>query len=293
MVLMNHSMKPSVKEVVLANHSMKLSVKEVVLKFFGNIYKYVFSLILKMVKGKKNEDSDSVKWMKIAGIVGFFILAYLVLSFFLSLVGVSIPGIVGLIFLIIILLAFFVFYFGFVKLGKKTESKSLVFSSWAIIISILSVVILSIIAYFIIQPYLTVMQSALLSPDGAENIQTDSLMGVLGVLIIIFILIFLFFIVVNYIFYIALLKIKDIVKMARVAGIVGLITISASILFAFYIVYVATSGIFFQELLLAASGQMLGVFIFIQAAGIIINLLVLASLLFESLTLLEGSKRFE
>jgi len=243
-----------------------------------------------MVIKKSSAKTPNIKFMKIAAIIGFVILAYLTLSF----VGVTIAGTAGSIISIIILLALLVFYFGFANLGKKSKSKSLVFSSWAIIASILAIIILYIIFYFIIKQY-PVLASALLSPAGLEEktIEIDHLMGVFGVLAIIFGLIFLFFGVVNYIFYIGLIKIKDKIKIAQTTGIVGLIGISILILFAFYFIYVASSGILSRELLLVLSGKASSVLDFIQAEVAIIQLLILASLLLESLTLLEGSKKFE
>ncbi len=241
------------------------------------------------VKVKNMPWDGSIKWMRIAAIIGFVLLAANVLIFS----GVWFAGTFGTIINLALLVGCLFFYFGFAKLGKHTNSKLLKFSSLAIIIS---VIILAILVFILMKQTNALMFSAL-SGEGINSLEEG--IGAITIPVSVYvlgiaaILVFLFFAVVNYLFYIGLIKIKDKIGLARVAGIIGLILITLILVVIIYTFYLALSGAWigiFESLLI----QVVSPYLRVLTLMITISLLLsMVSLFLESLVLLKGSEKFE
>ena len=228
-----------------------------------------------------------VPWIKIASIFGFIILVlmlYVIVTSMLSTFGVSLGFLENSILLITIssinFLAFLLFYFGFFRLGKPTNSKLLRVSSLMVIfLEIALIIFITLIWFFVAK--------SVFSDVGLERVSSAGVGGDVNLIWVILAgVIVLASVIVQILFSIALIKIGNQVKFAKISGALNLIAIILGILvFAGLIIVNIISPAF--ALTIYESSWILTI-----VSGLL-SLLVLLTILFESLCLLNASKKFE
>ena len=280
---------------------------------------------LKEPEKKDEYNSSGVKmngkWMYIAGIIGFVLCGVYLISFILGFFNIIFPlwlNIIIMIFSILIFISLFFYYYGFIRLGKATKSKLIGFSAWATIV-LLGLFVVLVIVMFIIgfssdsfmlsgfatqtidldssfhQDGMTGMQGQMSSEQMSGDLNS-AIMNMIGGLLIFFgilLLFYLFLITIRYCFAIGLIKIRREVKFAGIAGILNLVlAIIGSLVLVFSIIAIIMLMINPMSGFGLIGGLYGGGFLFVLIS-IVVNLLVLASLFFEAITLLNASKRYE
>ncbi|MFH1326571.1 MAG: hypothetical protein ABIH59_00400 [archaeon] len=261
-----------------------------------------------------------MRWMKVAGIIGIVFLVigfgYMIYSI-INMSGdsnISQPSSGGLgttltiIFGVLFLIAFCFFYFGFVKLGEKTESNLLRISSWMVVAGVFLLLLSILFIWFSIKSVVDegsnqINQNIInLNTQDLDKFDIDldqfdsnslftgnavtnlsSIAKTTGFLLTMIIIILIFNLVSIHLFYVALAGISHKLKFSRLAAIFGLLTISSYIIVAGLLVSVFM-------LLFAFGGGNKFYVVFISHIPAVLGLL---ALLFMSLCLFDASKKFE
>lgn len=209
-------------------------------------------------------ENKKIKWMKIAGISGIIPALIIAVFLILSLIGTN-NLIYQLALLAVLILSYFLFIFGFVVLGRKTQSKLLIFSSWSQIVMLALIIIGAIASFFMLKTFLLGIFS------GAPLTDMSSLMAQLSSKIIIFAIvlgIFALFAIINQIlFYSGLIIAGRQIKFAKLAGIFGLILLVSSAV-----------PFLFKNL---------------EVLSLLPSILSLLGFIFQILALFDASKKFE
>lgn len=251
------------------------------------------------------------KWMKTASYIGFF---FLIVTLFLTIIqfigidyanfvqnpkSMGLPIFIGVSFLILMILSCF-YYAGFAKLGRSTQSGSLRFVSISniVLISIFTLSIIIMIVYAFLQLQSTASISGMVVGDtssqqvGFTPAPSQTIPAILWVIGGLIVLLLIFWVVTKYIFSFALINIRNKVRFSIIAGITNLLyVLSLTILFGFviYTIYKAFSDPLFLFSLFMNPGYLS----LAKYSSIFLFSLNIISLLFESLTLMDGSKKFE
>lgn len=254
----------------------------------------------------QQEPYSGFKWMKLAGILGIILLVIFVSSFIYSLLQnpmalmqyqqKSTPITISYISLILLILVSVFFTFGFVKMGKHTQTKVLTLTSWIFIILeilLLALIIFSFIMYFTTEPASITMDSSQPTPAGEQNYFPHIISS----------LIVLFFLTIFLLFSLGLIKAGEQVRFAKPSGIIILILTLILILGFLSLIIIA---LFFKELLtemllkLVASlfSAALGTpdFLFTLITKIIpitLSILNIIITLLLTLSLFDASRKFE
>ena len=241
---------------------------------------------------EKDPNSKGIKKMKgkgikIGAIVGFIFLFFSLVGIILNLLkfnfsSLGITGFIGsLIMTILLVPCFFIYIYGFIKMGKALESKMLRFSSIGLlvttILAFILIIALALIVFFSLQSLGLPM-----SGNQVEGLNTNSLFLAGGAGIIFGIgFLFLGFVdmVLIYIFYAGLILVRKRVRFAGIAGWLGVILVTLLIVSSLGSMFV---GIFSKEI---------GTILFL--VGIVFNVLLLALILFQNLTLIKAAEMFE
>lgn len=162
-----------------------------------------------------DSSKDYSKWFKIAAISGIlFLILPIIFSFFSGASSI----ISFILFLIVVIVSFF-FYWGFVLLGKKYDSRLLKIISWIFIILLVLFLILQIIGLFSPGFLENFLPKQNVSSGDIQDL-AGALVGILlGVLIFAIILL----IILGILFGIGLMKLKEKVAYAKAAGILNII----------------------------------------------------------------------
>jgi len=267
-----------------------------------------------------------VKWMKVAGIVGFILLVvsvllmgYTIYSVYSSLnppdfdVTISDEGpnvlsqIISVIVIFSLIVMYLLFYFGFVKMGKYTSNNLLKITSWinfvVIILGIILMILAIVVSAYFIDNLLGQGTESLLSPftgnqvagfEGEDMFEFSGPSGgVLAILIIILLVIFAYF-VNQILFNVALIKTGNQVRFSKAAGIVGIILHAIAVLIFLVVLYfIFNPAAFFALLVLILLEGGEGMLILFIGIYIVVLLLGWTALLLMSLALLDASKKFE
>lgn len=237
------------------------------------------------------------RWMKFAGILGFVFLGLGVLNFIWGLFGsrggaVSSPVVtwVALGLIVVFLVLMFFYFYGFIKMGKATESKLL---RVAAIMNIVSVILFFVLIVVAVGFVLVMVGSLVGGFSGAGAGATEDVgeffgvsVGVLVLLMGFAVLFVLFALVTRVLFSIALIRIKEKIRFSFVAGILGLVVAVFSLVVLTYTILNPFSPSSFFVIASAPFG-------FWVLMNVVVSVLGLAMMAFESLALLDGSKKFE
>lgn len=248
--------------------------------------------------------NSGFKWIRFAGIVGILlILIPIIFSVGIYLFGNSFQDNPYLIYVFLVIefilfIGVFFYLYGFVKMGKYSNSGLLKFAAKAIMILIVLGIILSIVSivvsFFVLGQIMAELGSAISSGNfsGASNFN-ESLEGsgilliILGILLGIFVL---FGIVVAFCFAIGLMQAGREVRFAKTSGVLmfislllgGLVTILSGI------VLPGTIG----SILTSSEGLEIIQIIWLVVNGIL-AILLLGSFLFSIFALFSASRKFE
>ena len=234
--------------------------------------------------------TSGVKWMKFAGILGIIFLVFgllnLIGAFFefepFSVIGSFSPWVAIGLFVVLIILSCF-YFFGFVKMGNSVDSKLLKVSAIMNIVVILLIIVLFGLFILSLEYAFTggVRAGFLSSLFGAEGMEISFL--IIGVLSLLFI------ITTRIMFSISLIRIRKKIKFAIVGGILGLVSIG----FFLFLLGMAVYLISTPSMLFGMDSGFMWIFNVFQWSVVIIPVIGLVELLFESLALFDGSKKFE
>jgi len=260
-----------------------------------------------LMQGKKN---NKYKWMKTAGIIGIIFLIFsfisviwLYFSFPTELAAqfISQPGLtspqdqsnsayytLSVILIVVILLIFF--FYGFVVMGRKTETKTLKICSWINItlIILVSLALGSLFIYGYLNPDSESMGSyELNSPDNSSSISSIIPIGIAIALLILLIT-----------SSIGLIFVGNKVKFIKIAGILKIIytlmIVGGSGFFIYNITKNEELAISLVSALLGLSGETIFKILMPYIVVAIISIvLILIVLLLLSLGLLNASRRYE
>jgi len=172
-----------------------------------------------------------------------------------------------------------VYFYGFVKLGRKTYSKFLKVSS------ILSIVIIVILLGFYAFAVLTKVIT--LTGEGTGNYLPGGGSSFVGYMLLAFLL---FILVVRYLFTISLIRIRNVAKFSNIAGVLGLIVVVIVTLIVGYLTYLVLNPeaflIFIFSVALNPTKLLIYTWI-LRGVGFVF----LTGVLFESLLLLKASRK--
>jgi hypothetical protein len=225
------------------------------------------------------------KWMKIGGWAGLSLLILGILSgvfsslfpdIFTSSVGVSI--VVGVIFLALV----FFFYFGFVKLGRHTDSKLLRVGS-----------ILT-ISCFILIPVLLIVANITIIPSSTELLEGGTLsLGLFAITLIVSIGVLVLLLTLSQLlFSIGLVKIGGKVRFSKTAGVLNIIAFVLGIGLFVYLFFVA--GTIITNFFSGSPESKFGLLVIGLLVGwLVVAVLRLIANILEVLILFKASKQFE
>ena len=228
------------------------------------------------------------KWIKMAGVIGLVFFALYLLNFVLGLLNINVLSSVplgaieylnvGISFVAVVALCFF--YYGFVRIGRLAGSGMLRISS--IVFMVFSILLLLL---FVMSSVFSIFNI----PDVGQLISGSPIGGSFTGFVI-FGIIFFAIIVFRYLFVVGLIRIRRQVSFSMVAGIVGLINaIFFTLILGFFVYLMIYPGVFVNFIINYGSSipQL------VERVGYIFTIFILADILFESLSLLSGSKKFE
>lgn len=260
------------------------------------------------------------KWMKLAGIIGitFFCLTIISLAIAIYQNPINLATgtgqtesnfylILSIITSIIFIVMTIFFLYGFVKMGKYTDSKLLAFSALTlmiiIILLIISMIVILLISIYSSSSILTGSAvSNLSAPLDLNNVPTSNLsitnnLSMNGkIILIIEGLLILFFIVLAILFSIGLIKAGSRVRFAKAAGILSLIQI---IIIAISVITFIIIILFYPAVVLTAlltlifTGKYNSFLIIFMVDSAVIYIISLTCFILESLALFDASKKFE
>jgi hypothetical protein len=229
------------------------------------------------------------RWMRLAGIIGLVFFVIILLDFVLGFFDVNLfPSgtelwikYLNFAISLVVATAFCFYYFGFIKLGKFAESRLLRISS--IVFMVFSVIFLLL---FILSSVLSLFEL----PSTADPIGLEGSQDVSNIWGYVFLGLFIISVVFRYLFVVGLMKIRKKVKFSLVAGIIGMIGVIMVTLLIGFFVYLRLYPMKTIMFLFSIGPQLLTI---IKIIGYSFYAVILGSLLFESLALLSGSKKFE
>jgi hypothetical protein len=249
---------------------------------------------------KKVEDSSIVpsgeaKWMKIAGILGIFILAIHIMGIVLNFVAKDFlmsliqNNLTLLIIGLLLVLVSAIYYYAFARLGKKTNERMLSIGSWFVIVAIVMYVLLVVVADIF------VYQQAINFFSGVE--EGGSYKITFLIISILWIVALLLHLVGQILLSIGMIRVGKDVKFLKMAGwlnifvflagigfLVGMILLIYSILNAFSVGLSEFVGV---DSIVGSSG-VIAIWSFMTLFGI-----NLVARIFEVLGLFDASKKFE
>jgi len=281
--------------------------KEVVLEKGVNPKK---NIVLRESGGRKK----GFKWMKMAGVIGlvFFVLAFV--SFVLGLFEISVSSVVisayvmiGI--MIVLLVMLFFYFYGFLRMGRSVDSKLLrvasVMNIIMIVLIVISIVVMTVIMGILLRGMIDSVpvglsggfddfgNIAVTMPTG--NVVGGSVFPWWAILVIVLYIGFIIFsILARLLFSIALVRVRKKVGFSLLAGIFGLAALVlglVSVGMSFYYVYYISNVV--GALVNPFVSSPLWMVYTIVWSGIIASVSGVVALLFESLSLLSGSKKFE
>ncbi len=246
-----------------------------------------------------------VKWMKVAGIMGIIFLIMIVIFY----LGIYIPKILemwasinatktaNIIIMVVLLCMNFLFFFGFFRLGKFSESGIVKASSLGIIIFLF----LGVVGSILVGMFLSEESKNMVPSLAPESDFTSSFNGSGGAsfasninseIKLVYVLI-LAYLLLNVIFFgllgIGLIKLKDDLKLPAASGIIFLISTGFGLSIFVY-------GIYLAILIYSNSPNISELFRVTLVMGISLYVFIfntLYLLLFGSLTMFEASKKYE
>ncbi|KKQ17846.1 MAG: hypothetical protein US31_C0015G0012 [Berkelbacteria bacterium GW2011_GWA1_36_9] len=271
--------------------------------------------------------SDGVKWMKIAGVIGI-ILSVIFIAFMLTLVFLSsntdsfqqqipspqpnnliqqssaIPGWILMAVISVLLILWLIYYKGFVEMGNKTQSKLLTISAKSIIVLTIISILLSVGGIIYINYYLSsaFSQNSIISAEPPANVA--NIFSFIKIGLIAGGSIFVINIALIFMFSIALIKANGKIKFTLPSGVFYLISslyytaFLIFIIFSLFSLFSALSSLSINSPMGGDTGPnqiILGMAAFFTNKIVAIAFLVVSflALLLGSLSLLDGSKKFE
>jgi len=251
------------------------------------------------------EGKKGFKWMKIAGIIGiiFFILEIVLAGYWLISTGggltdqgISIQNpskFVVITISILFLIMLELYFFGFVRMGKKTESGLLKFSGIIFMLLPIVVAILGYIGYTTMNSVSNNMATAF---TGAADL--SEILSPIYTIFTVYIIFFVIYLIVQFLFSFGLMKIKEKVKFSLTSGIFHLVLAVATTLTVglFAYIFIKLKGMSSEELfglLMSGGGDLLSILSIIKIIGYVMIVVMPLATLFSSLALLNASKNFE
>ncbi len=262
------------------------------------------------------KEKKGFKWMLVAGIIGLIFLileiATIVYGFvqgssqqvtFMNIDAVipSLSYTVMIIIAVAIILVFELFYFGFVKMGKHSESGLLKVSA----ILMMFLPLLAVADFFVNFQMVNNLQSdvrsaaASASSGAALNATIGSLIGnMLSNIAIVIGIGFLIWFIFQLLFAVGLIKARGRVKFALTSGILQIILLILSLIAIAIIAYVilqitTMSGEELLSLFMGGGGEILGTLKIVSYLTYASAASLILLTLFESLALFDASKKFE
>lgn len=243
-----------------------------------------------------NKQSFSgTRWMKIASWCGVLLLIF---SFLFSFFNSFFPSffeniLISAIILVIFGVLIFFYYFGFVKLGKSSDSKLLRIAAIMIIALLLAGIVSLIVLYLTIA---SAIDSLIVGTSGLN-------LGAAAITVLVILaLIILLCIVSHVLFAIGLIKAGKKVRFAKAAGVLNIIAIIFFGLIILGVVAFAMSSLqTIMESVVTGSGENAldliasagMIFLVLLLGAIVASLLKLSAFILEILALFNGSKNFE
>jgi len=222
------------------------------------------------------------RWMRVAAIIGliFFILGILgEISGFIfgeQAAGVSYQltgawSIVGILIMLVVIVLIELYLFGFVKMGQRTESRALTFSSWTMIILVPLFIIVTIVGGIL----------TIAALRTGFNTFSYVMVGLIGLLLILGL-------IMKFVFSLGLIKAGGRVKFAKAAGIFGVIAVILSVISIGFAIYFVMNPSVFLAFVFSESMPMVNL-----VYQIVTYLVMDFVFLFEILALFDASKKFE
>ena len=259
-------------------------------------------MVNQVLGGKKT------RWMKIAGVIGLIIAAFVlinfVLSFFdsdLSVLLSKVHWIVGLIIGVVFLILAFFYYFGFDRLGKATQSKLLRVSAWVVFVSLVLVLVLTVVNSLVsVGITQNIIQGGLSGGVGASQANEFLLKALTVAVFVSGFCLFLFLVLLSG----SLITLRKKVKFGLAAGILGVIVrVIVLILYTGFVVLAVFSPKVLFEIIFKIAPYLVEMSVFGSGLGqptmlfygIVIGSYVVGIVIgvLEALVLFSGSRNFE
>lgn len=273
----------------------------------GFLEKDIIDALNSVNKDEMSENGKiGIKWMKVAGIIGII---SLLLGIFYN-VALFIPPLGNLLkslfnnsffviplFIFLMILSLF-YYSGFVRFGRRVDSKLVSFCAWSMIIFIFAFIMFYITSVSIIYSFSKdfIQQTSPLGKAVPSSGNSTLSQGLGLSLLIVMAALFIFYFIVQVLFSIGLIKAGKKVKFSRASGILDIIYIVLSIVG----IVTTLAIIIFNPLLIAEIfvdillfGKISPIIIAAIIVGIVLYFMKLLAVLFASLALFDASKKFE
>lgn len=237
-----------------------------------------------------------MKWMKIGGILGFVFLGLMIISVVASLImgpALNINSspednsfliIFIFIFMFTIFCLMFVYLYSFFRLGRYTDSKLIKISS------VLNMAVMGISALL----FIVLLAIGMGSSGFNGNVIADNPSPNIGSLmpLIIMTIIWIIMTILGFMLFVGLIRISDKVRFAKIAGIFGLCGLVMNVFMVLSLISIFFNPMFFFGLIMSPT---MGPLISIMIIGynILIFVLSVGMGVFNSLTLLDASKKYE
>ncbi len=245
------------------------------------------------------------KWMKLAGIIGvvfLFLSIFYSFSIFISSLDKGLKILLGNSFfviplLIILMMLSLFYYIGFIRFGRRVNSKLISFCAWSTIIWIFISIIFYITSISIIYGFGKdfIQQATPLGKVASSSGNSPLNQGLGLILFVVMAALFIFYFVVQTLFSIGLIKAGQKVKFSKLSGVFDLLYTILSIIavIIFLAIIIFNPLIFIGALFSLAFGQFNNTIITMIVILCALYLLKLLALLFASCALFDASKKFE
>jgi len=254
----------------------------------------------------EGEEKKGFKWMKLAGIIGLVFLALELIAvgyYFISAGGkLGSQGItianpskfVVITISILFLIVFELYCFGFVRMGKKTESRLIKFSGVMFMLAPLIFVILGAVSYVVASSVSDNLATAVLT--GSSNVaDIFSPIFDLGIIWIITLAVYM---IIHLLFSIGLIGNRKQIKFSLISGVSHLLLAVAGVLSLgiFGNLIIKMKNMPAEQIignLMSGGGDLIGSLSTFSIIGYASSVVLLLAILFTSLALFDASKKFE
>jgi len=253
-------------------------------------------MVIKVMKKKasvgiapkiKSTHKGGRRWLKFAGILGFvfvaLVLAFFVAQFFLpsysvmSVETISFLITIAIVVAIAIIILYYFYFYGFIVLGRYTGSRLIKVSG------VLGIVAMSFMLLLLVSGIILRSIGFFLSGEFLGDVSLPLLQFVF----IGYAISMLFLLAIGYILSIGLIKVRERVKFAKFSGAsIFAISIFNTVSFLFITLIMFNPLFLFDEMVNS-------LFLYFVSFDLISFVLVLAILIFNSLVLLNASRKFE